>query len=671
MLKALLLAVGFVLFAPSALAQGEPEVRGPIETAGDAMAEKKSEKELKQEERLKALEAAQAEKIARIVVLPWPETDVDHTNETLQRNIRVRIARPNAKFYPAIDLYQAGRQEPDRSIRPQDQRAVVPDAAISRVMNAVDDAATIPWNALSAQDWGLKAHELREISKEIWFVDRPELREPLFLLYAQIGRAAENRNDPAPPFYENVSERAVNYYWYLAGVLAHEEPALMSKLTEQDMHASIGYYKDLLDRGEIQPMTLSFELSGIWDAKAFASEYQLFMNGLEVLVTHDKGLLRVPQGRVDVYMSRDDGHSLSDRIEIDKLEEKIYGVRDVARQKMGLDFLDQLMEHPYECIPEVEGIILAYLSIYQKLHPEAEVFVAIPEGGATSSGKIHLWRWVADQGLLMKVGGDNDFPVRFALLVGAGLDFNNATYQEPTSESIAEDAAQANPSDPTGGVDAVKRGLDTLPTLAPSGIPIHFHLRGHYGRLLVTTGLEFSANVTDAGVWKDLYQTDSKLGEDHELTKIDNVTVLGPPEDAPPGTNCADAGNCVERQVAVEVDVLRERTWQRLVFLGTGVVMGKNAAIGFGPRLLLRTGWYNAPHAVDLTGHAGWSAQAPFSKKAIGRVRPLVDMNFYGGAMIPYRDSVFTAGLNANGVPKKIGSPLIRFGFQVSAGLTF
>ena len=124
---------------------------------------------------------------------------------------------------------------------------------------------------------------------------------------------------------------------------------------------------------------------------------------------------------------------------------------------------------------------------------------------------------------------------------------------------------------------------------------------------------------------------------------VETVTVLVPDASVadPTNVNCADEGApCVEADVDVTVDVLRERTWQRLAFLGVGVVMGKNAAIGFGPRALFRTGWYNTPHAVDLTGHLGWSAQAPFSKKANGRVRPLVDLNLFGGAMVPFRDSI-------------------------------
>ena len=45
------------------------------------------------------------------------------------------------------------------------------------------------------------------------------------------------------------------------------------------------------------------------------------------------GLIPMPPGRVDVYMKRTDAHSISDRIDLDKLGEKIYFVRDVARQR--------------------------------------------------------------------------------------------------------------------------------------------------------------------------------------------------------------------------------------------------------------------------------------------------------------------------------------------------
>jgi hypothetical protein len=78
------------------------------------MKEKKSEKELAAQARMEAVEAASKGQAARVVVIKWPDSEADFQNEAMQRNIKNRIARTDAKFYPEIDLYQAGRREPDR-----------------------------------------------------------------------------------------------------------------------------------------------------------------------------------------------------------------------------------------------------------------------------------------------------------------------------------------------------------------------------------------------------------------------------------------------------------------------------------------------------------------------------------------------------------------------------
>jgi hypothetical protein len=431
--------------------------RGPIEAAQDDMKEKKSEKELAAQARMEAVEAASKGQAARVVVIKWPDSEADFQNEAMQRNIKNRIARTDAKFYPEIDLYQAGRREPDREILAADQRAMVPDDAIDRVMAIVDEVATIPWNVLTEQEWRLRAYSMRELAKEMWFIDRVELRQPLFLLYSQIGRSADASGDGSPPFYEQVGDRTVNYYWYLAGAMAHETPELMSKLTDPDLNASIGYFKDMLDRDEFPPMTLSFESEGVpFDPKAFTGEYELFINGISLQINDVNGLYKASPGRVDVYFSRTDGHSLSDRIELDKLNDKIYFVRDVARKRMGLDFKDQLMDHPFECIPPIDGDILTYLSIYQKLHPTAEVYVALAKGGSVAPNNIYLWRWDRPTALLMKVQNDNSFPVRFALTAGTGMVFSGAAYTPPPVSN---------------GVDAGTTGSATLPTGGASGSP--------------------------------------------------------------------------------------------------------------------------------------------------------------------------------------------------------
>lgn len=588
-----------------------------VEAGKNAVETKASEAELKRQERLQALDAARSAKVSRVVVLKWPnERGVDYKHEVLQNIVKTRIARPDSKFYPEIDLYQAGRKEPDKTVRPIDQRAMVPSGAVGEIMAAVDAIAPVPWNQLTESEWGLKANELRDLSNKIWFIDRPELREPVFQLYVQIGRAAENQNNPVPPFYQPVGELPVNWYWYLAGAMGHVEPELMAKLTDQDLYASVNYYKELLDSGKIDQQTLSFEDDGEWDPKAFAAEYQVFINGIEVLIDDKDSLFKVPPGRVDVYLKREDGHSLSDAIDITKLEEKIYFVREVARKRMGIDFIDQLMEHPNECSPELDGDILNYLAIYAKLHPEAEIYIAVPEGG--NPNRVLIWRWDRPSATLQKVldpGGG--FPVRFAFLLDAGAAFNgmNVNTSPPT----------VDPDDPTA---------DPLPSATPefavAGIPVDFQLRGHYGRFIGIFGLTYALSGT-GGPWQDSYQ-------------VDGGTVVEDP--SPPA-----GGDLTVK--------LKERDWSRTIYGGFGFMFMKDAAVGLGPRLYVKGGHTNVPHNWEVTLHGGLTTATPFSKRATGRVRTIVDIDGFGGMLIPQQYT--TRG-------KKVGA---TFGLQAGIGLTF
>lgn len=599
--------------APVTIAPEMPEVGG------------KSEAEKAAEERLAAIEAAESKRAARVVILEWPESQTDHTNETLIRNIRARIARPDARFYPELDLYQAGRKEPNPNVRPLEQRARVPDSTIQRVLDTVAEVSAIPWDAMDDQDWAVKAHELRELSQELWFIDRVELREPLFLLYTMIGYAAENSNNPSPPFFEAVGGSPVNWYYYLAAVMAHEDPSLLAKVTDRDRYATIDYYRQEIARGAYPSMVLSFELEGRFDPKAFASEYQVFINGLEHTIASKDALRQIPPGRVDVYLARADGHSLSDSVQLNKLEDRAYFVRDVARKRMGKEFIDMLMLHPNECTPQLDGDILNYLSIYATLHPESEIYVGLAKGGSIASRNIYLWRWDRPTATLTRVfdqtGG---FPVRFVAMAGTGVILNGANVSAPTAEDLEAEAIRrgGDPSAYGGALSALR------PDLAPgvAGVPLSFQLRGHYGRLMVATGLDFAIGTN--GPWEDVHQVELPASE------------------------------------AIAKGLVRERTWQRLVWLGAGAVLGREASVGVGPRGWIRTGWTNVPHAVDLTAHVGYASVVP-GAPATGRVRPMFDLDFYAGAMVPFRDSFLVDD------GKKIGSPLPTFGTTVSAGVSF
>ena len=47
-------------------------------------------------------------------------------------------------------------------------------------MEAVNAIAGTPWDALTPNEWQDEGQKLLEVSQLFWFVDRVELREPLF-----------------------------------------------------------------------------------------------------------------------------------------------------------------------------------------------------------------------------------------------------------------------------------------------------------------------------------------------------------------------------------------------------------------------------------------------------------------------------------------------------------
>ncbi|MCB9686722.1 MAG: hypothetical protein H6738_20475 [Alphaproteobacteria bacterium] len=656
--------------------------KNPAETIQEDMKEKKTAEELALEQRLQEIEDAQRAKVARVIVLQWRDTDTDYSSEPLQRNIKARIARPDAKFYPEIDLYQAGRKEPDNSIRAVDQRAVVSDQAVATVLSAVEEVAPIPWNAMSEQDWGIKAQELYDLQDEIWFVDRPELREARFLLYAQIGRAAESANQGSPPFYQQIGGQTVNYFWYLAGSMAYQSPELMAKIDEQNLNASIMFYKDSLDAGGFPPMTLDFSLdNGKFDPKSFTNDYTVWINGLEQTIKNPNGLLDVPPGKVDVYMKRNDGHSLSDRVDIFTMQEKFYFVRQNARKRMGLDFIDQLMAHPFECTPDIAGDILNYLSIYAKLHPQAEIYIAVPKAGSTAPGRLYLWRWDRAKGVLVRVQDNTGgFPVRFAALLGAGLTFFGADAQTPSDEKLAE-LAQSQQPGATPDFGSPGDYLDITPRV--EGLPVYYHLRGHYNHFMMGLGIEYkfgfgAGAATDDKPFVDMFQTTNGfLNPEGHADAITYATVPCTNENGQIADNPTCLGN-PGGDYSAPILALRERAWQRLVFASMGMMLGRDSASGWGPRGYLRFGWYNAPHAADTTIHLGYTGHVGGKSKEdqrkeearMDRVRMILDADFFGGMLLPFMDSLYVDATR-RGTFMAIGPPIPTMGFTVGAGLTF
>ncbi len=610
---------------------------GPLDDAKAKQDEKAAEKDSAAEARMKKLEEARKGKNPRVVVLQWKGTDVDFSNAALQRAAITRIARPDAEFFPSIDIYQVGRREPRQDIRPLDERGSVPDDMIAIAMNAVHDIETVPWNAMSESDWGVTANQLRSMAEQqIWFLDRPELRGPLFHLYVQIGRAAENQNNSVPPFYETVGGQAVNYYWYLAGAMASEEASLLSEVTNPDMHASIDYYREMVESGRVKPLRLSFSSADLFDPEKFLGEYQVFVNGIERTISDEDGFVDVPPGRIDIYMGRvAGGHSLSDRMQVTKLEDKIYFVRDVARKRMGLDLIDQLMEHPNECTPELDGNTIHYITIYAKLHPKGEIYIAVPEAG--NPNKLLLWRYDRNTGTLQKVLDDvGSYPIHFTGMGGIGAAFSGASYslietsteEEPTPEvkdvyveCLAEPGAV-----PADCLEA--SGLELTPTLKAQGVPLYAQVRMNYGRFLFLSGFETSPALDDP----DLDES-SEWQEQYQLQNNDD----------------AFDGNGAPSQ--------KELIFNRNLYFGVGGILMKDAVLGIGPRGYMRVGFMNAPHVIDISAHGGITAEPPGMEQE-GRRRLVVDVDVFAGTQVPYgRTNVESAG--------------ILFGISAGGGLVF
>lgn len=556
----------------------------------------------------KAAEARRREKQPRVIVLRWYDRKTDYTDTVLQRVVRSAIVRPDANFYPEVDLYQNGRKVRDRTVVPAMQPGRVPEENVARVRDAVEQVSMIPWNQLSPDRWGLKAQELREMVELLWFVDRPELREPLFLLYAQIGRAAENQNQILPPFYEQIGETPVNYYFYLAATLAFQDPALMSKLTDSELRGAVATILQQLQQGVFPSLKIDFQQEGLdFDLEGFGAEYEVQLNGIPT-APDEKGQIDVFLGRTDIYLKRQDsGHGLSERLEVTKLEDKIYFVRDAARKKMGIDFIRQLFLHPNECTPSLDGDILNYLAIYARIHDKAEIYVAVPEEG--NPNRVYIWRYDRPTATLQLVrGGGDQFPVRFALLTSAGLAFDgvhpsfDSSVEPPTDPDEAEEFL-----DPTSRLDA---------DLDPAWLPWNLELRGHINRLMLTVGAEAQFNLSDTTTWVESYRT--------------------------PGN--PDAYVLLDRKIgngaARPVPVYNERKVARMLFMGSSVVLGRDAGIGFGPRLGFRTGWSNVPYALQSTLHAGWAFAPPGIKAPGNRVRPLVDVDARVGAIWPFKPSL-------------------------------
>ena len=658
-LLTLFLLIG-LLCSPSVAVAGELGEPDDYRTSqkdddDDDKGDEESEEEKKKREEA---EQKRRDKAPRVVILKWPQTDMkrgisaSYLDEGLRRNVRSRIDRPDALFFPSVDLYQNGRKAPDKTLMPINQPAFVDDAQVQFVLSEIERISQIPYSELTGQEWTMEARKLRSYLDDIWFVEGVDHREPLFLLYAQLGRAADNIGLQNPPFFENIASQSVNYYWYLAATLAWQDASLMNKLTDADVRGPVDYLLKELQASRFPTFPLDLELENEFDLEKFEEEYTVFLNGLAVAID-ESAQVQIPLGVTDIYLKRNDtGSGLSERLSVDKFEDKAYFVRDVARKRMGLEFIDQLMLHPNECTPELDGDILNFLSIYAKLHNKAEIYIAVPVRG--SANKIFIWRYDRTTATLQLVQGSGDqFPVHFAVLASGGLLYNTAAigFDPDVDQGDASGVGQT-------GIDATSEAESrTDIELNPAMIPVTLELRAHYNRLMVGWGWEFGYGFSG---FSERYFTPGHAGE----YEWGDLVVV---ETGSEGTaRLDDNGDPVLDQNGDPIidpppEILHRTNWNRYTYGTVGVVLGRDAALGIGPRFAARLGWSNLPHAFQPTAHFGWAIENPLFKGG-DRVRPIIDADLRGGVVVAAKNSILRD-------QDKVVSPL--FGLSIGLGTTF
>ena len=193
---------------------------------------------------------------------------------------------------------------------------ISPDSAVlSKAKRITQETAAIEWNVLSDQDWGLKAHELHSLYQKLEPSipgAQPDVLKAVLLLAAQTGRAAENANNERPPFYQEVGGKPVNYYWYIAGILATDE--LLNAIEDPDTRRVVNYYHSTAPKrcepspsNRAEVVLPSGATDGSWDKRV-----DLLVDGS--LVAEDLRVSCVMPGEVRLEVPKENGEALQKRV---------------------------------------------------------------------------------------------------------------------------------------------------------------------------------------------------------------------------------------------------------------------------------------------------------------------------------------------------------------------
>ena len=222
------------------------------------------------------------------------------------------------------------------------------------------------------------------------------------------------------------------------------------------------------------------------------------------------------------------------------------------------------------------------------------------------------------------------------------------TFDEEITESQGE----------SGDFELLSR-VDT--EFAAGELPMNFELRGHYNRLMVNVGIEPAFNMaSEEDGWVEYYQLGKNKDDGRAVDGPCSFTTIDNNSDGEADTD-SDGNVLVESDCGREI--LNERLLNRNLYFGSAVVLGRNAGLGFGPRIGFRVGWKNIPHGVQPTLNLGWALQPPIPEGG-DRVRPLIDIDLRGGVIVSTESSLSIPSGESYAV-----NPL--FGFTVGVGLTF
>jgi hypothetical protein len=536
------------------------------------------------------------------------------------RAARARLGRPDLVVVARADLYQEGR----RALRswgevvpPQAQVGAVPSSTLARVAGEV-----ARWRADRRADPQDVADAALALTEELWFVDRAEVRDALFEVHLLGAEAVRRLRSQEPPYFQVVGLEHVNWPAYQAAAMLWEAreggEELLSRVPRGEVRSDLEAIVSAIDAGLHPLVPVAFHLGGRFDAEAFADEHVVVINGREHVVPRD-GVVRVPRGRIDVFLRRDDGFGLSDRVEILRLDDRPWFVRETAAQHVGFELVGALRAYPGSCLPEVGAAARAALATYAALHPASELYLALPSPGGAAPGDLGLWRWVPeDASLLAHHEARAPSPVRWVLTASAGAGVS--------AGGVAPDGFTG--SDPLGEAGASRPRLSDPAAAARLAMPevlFGAAARLHWRRAFAELGLRFgvAAGGIGQGAWRERYGT--SVG----------VVAVSPAGDR-------------------AVEALRASPVRVEVAVAGGVVLGRNAWRGLGPRVGVRVSGSSVPRVVSPSLLLGWSVD-PRAQPTAARVRPVVDVELSGGAGIPWGDTVFVTSAGRRILLPRVG----------------